>query len=875
MARYHLLALLALLSWAPLAGAQSVPSDFTTGYRYNVGGQMTGIILPDPDAAGPLKYLASRHTYNSAGLLITQENGELAAWQPESVAPANWSSFTVFTLTEYAYDALGRKIWQRASAGGVAMGLTQFSYDAFGRLECTATRMNSATFGSPSAVPACSLGTQGPDGPDRITRRTFDTRNRVLTVESAYGTVSQQVTASYTYPSDLATMPDTVTDANGNKYQTDYSGFDELKRWTFPSKTTPGTVDSADYLEYTFDGNGNNETIRKRDGRVVTYQYDDLNRPTFKDVPGTTAQDVYFQYDLQGNLLDARFQSVSGPGIHNVVDGFGQLRSSTNSLDAPGWTVGSDYDANGNRFHVVHPDGKDFTYTYDGLDRLKSVTENATATELVTLTYDAQGRRSQLTRGSGTGGSTTYGYDGLSRLQSLAHNLSGTADDVTFSFNTYNAASQITSRGTSNAAYEFITTLNNTRSYVPNGLNEYSSVAGTAVGWSADGDLTNDGATTFAYDVDDQLISATGTKNTTLTYDPLGRLYKDGATSTRFVYEGIDLIAEYDATGSLVNRYVHGAGADEPLVWYPNATVSSTSRRYVYADYENSTVVVTDASGVKAGNVYKYDAYGNPNSTNGAFRFQYTGQALLSSLGLSYFKTRFYNASLGRFMQPDPAGFLDDANLYAYVGNDPVNNIDPSGTESAFIVNYGVCVDTGGTNCNDILKPYEEMGHANPLDSAAWEYDQGNHGTAYFLLGLDLFTEGRGSAAMSGLGIPLRTAMQRFGIKFAKGDVAHHIAMWAANNKWSRKTRALFKEMNVSIHSRFNGVKLPAWFHQGAGNFLHSEETAKIVYQRLKKASKRGVDAFLKELDDIGAEIKKAVKKTRVCNDITNTCDYQ
>lgn len=86
---------------------------------------------------------------------------------------------------------------------------------------------------------------------------------------------------------------------------------------------------------------------------------------------------------------------------------------------------------------------------------------------------------------------------------------------------------------------------------------------------------------------------------------------------------------------------------------------------------------------------------------------------------------------------------------------------------------------------------------------------------------------------------------------------------------------SLERAQRIFIHSRFNGVKLPAWFHQGAGNFLHSEETAKIVYQRLKKASKRGVDAFLKELDDIGAEIKKAVKKTRVCNDITNTCDYQ
>ena len=302
------------------------------------------------------------------------------------------------------------------------------------------------------------------------------------------------------------------------------------------------------------------------------------------------------------------------------------------------------------------------------------------------------------------------GYDPVSRLTSLTNQLSGTAQDLTKTY-TYNPASQITQQTTSNDAYAFVKS-NVSETGTANGLNQLTTYAAKTLTHDTKGNITGFGTDTFAYSSENLMTSATvsGTA-TSLSYDPLLRLYQtvSGATTSRFAYDGLDAIAEYNGANALQRRWVFDPTTGQTLVWYEGTGTAATDRRYLSADERGSIISVSDSSGAALA-VNRYDEYGLPAfGPLAGQRFGYAGALWLAGPQLWHLTYRAYHPGLGRFLQTDPVGYAGGINLYAYVGNDPVNWVDPLGLDKTITVTCDPECQARKNPPPYIAKPHEQF----------------------------------------------------------------------------------------------------------------------------------------------------------------------
>lgn len=328
------------------------------------------------------------------------------------------------------------------------------------------------------------------------------------------------------------------------------------------------------------------------------------------------------------------------------------------------------------------PTGPVISYTYDLAGRLKSASDNSSAIPsavsptgspvayITNLTYDAMNRP------------TTTTWDQVNTAAAP-----GAASSVLFT-HSYNKANQRSGQSVSdNTWINYPAAVDTTTNYTANALNQYATISKVVPlpvvtvtpTYDTNGNLTSDGTYTLGYDAENRLVSAAGAGNTaSYTFDAQGRRKTrtvNGTTTVSVTDAQNREVLEYNgSTGALLRWYAYGIGPNTVL---GQMNVPANTRTTPIPDLLGSIVGSMDAD---TGTLTKFAYRPFGASAAAPTPFGYTGQRIdLEAGGIYYYRARAYSPVLGRFLQPDPIGYKGGLNLYAYVENNPLNLIDPSG----------------------------------------------------------------------------------------------------------------------------------------------------------------------------------------------------
>lgn len=284
----------------------------------------------------------------------------------------------------------------------------------------------------------------------------------------------------------------------------------------------------------------------------------------------------------------------------------------------------------------------------------------------MSISYDRDGRRTSLTLPNGI--AVTYSYDTASQLRAINYGSLGTL------MYSYDLAGRRTTVGGSFAKTGVPNALTTSNYNADNQLTEFGS---SQLSYDANGNLTNDGTNTYTWSARNQLVGISGAVSANFRYDALGRrVSKTVSGTTQYLYDGMSPIEELSGT-TVVATTLGGLGTDE----YFQRTDSSGPVDFL-SDALGNTLALTDKTGVLV-TQYTYEPFGQATLTGAASGnpFQFTGREN-DSTGLYFYRARYYDPALGRFIAEDPSGRAGGVNAYAYAGDDPADLVDPFGMKA-------------------------------------------------------------------------------------------------------------------------------------------------------------------------------------------------
>ena len=695
------------------------PASETTTFTYDTNGYLQNI-------AGPVSGVNMTFTYDDYGRVETTTNadGDVTTFEYDGL-----NRVTKVIHPDATYEEV---TWNRLEVATIRdrQGrTTRMSYDRIGRPTSVID-----PDGQTVRQEWCGCGALEAlvDGNGNRTEWQRDAAGRVTREVRGGGAGDIQ----YVYENTTSRLKQ-IIDAQGQTTNFTYDLADDVTGVTYTNATitTPGVTYTHDpnyrRLSTMVDQTGTTTLAYKAPGTLGAGNLASIDGPLSNDT-------LAYTYDVLGRTVS---RAINGTGSAWTYDDLGRIETETNTLGAFTYTYHGHSDrvasvaypngqtssfswfdeTNDRRLQTVHhrkPGNVtlskfDFTYDARGLIRTQEIQHDAAAPTRWTYEYDSAG---QLTfaRHATTGGSpseiTRYAYaydrggnrtteqvddgllstthDGMNRMLAQAPGglmrIAGSINEAGL-VNVDHRAATMDANNAFFVAFPLVGGLNTftVRATDANGNTATQAYQYTVGGGSrtfthdASGNLTSDGVRTFEWDAVGRLVAVEeSAQRVEYTYNGIGQrtqiVKKTGGVTDwtrRLVYADTEILEERDAAGTgIVKRYA------------TQGVKEGTDAYFYTRDHLGSLVNLTDASLTLRAR-YAYDPYGRGTRTAGNrdADIGFTGHLIDrdADLTLTYF--RGYDPSLGRWLSPDPSGYTDGMNLYAYVNGNPISFHDPLG----------------------------------------------------------------------------------------------------------------------------------------------------------------------------------------------------